>query len=59
MIEALGLVERFSFGWLTQKGLVVLEMMENEAKAALDRRCGRRGAGAVRGRSNAYRAILC
>jgi hypothetical protein len=35
-IFALGLVERYSFGWrLTHKGLLVLEMMENEAKAGL------------------------
>jgi hypothetical protein len=35
-IFTLGLVERYSFGWrLTQKGSVMLEMMENEAKAGL------------------------
>jgi hypothetical protein len=34
-IFTLGFVQRYSFGWrLTQKGLVVLEMMENEAKTA-------------------------
>jgi hypothetical protein len=40
-IFTLGLVERYSFGWLlTQKGLVVLEIMENETKAGLTSAAG-------------------